>query len=80
MGDSVFTIGNEMRMACSQLFGGQYKPMRTLFIPLCHNSHDRYSYNILIIITLLYHLYIQYEMYNLKYNKGEGVINGTIII
>ena len=33
--DSIFTISNEMRDTCSQLFMGQYIQLSTLLIPLC---------------------------------------------
>ena len=32
-------------------------------------------YNISRLITLLYHLHIEYEIYNLEYNKRKGILN-----
>ena len=74
-GDLIFTKGNEMIMTCFDLFKRQYKQMKNSFIPLCIESHDRYYFNILRIITIFYHLYIEYEIYNLAYNKNKGFLN-----
>ena len=43
--------------------------MVEIFIPLCKNSTNRYPLNILTIITLIYHMYIEYKLYNLSFNK-----------
>ena len=58
-------------MICTfdQFFRGQYIQLRTLFISLCLNSPDIYSFNILIIITLFYNMCIEYEIYNFAYNN-----------
>ena len=45
--------------------------MRRIFIPLCLKAPVRYSFNILMIIALLYHRYIEYEIYNLAYNTKK---------
>ena len=50
---------------CYQLFIGQYKKLVILFIPLCLKSSEKYSLNLLGIVTLLYHMYIDDEIYNL---------------
>ena len=78
--DLIFTIRNEMIMTCSKLFGRQYKQLRTLLIPLCLKSHDKYSFNLLMIIALFYHLYTEYEIYTLEYNKRKGILNGSLQI
>ena len=43
-------------------------------ISLCKNSTDRYHLNILSIIDIIYHMYIEYELYLLAYIKNPGVI------
>ena len=43
--------------------------MRKIFIPVCKYLTGRYNLNILRIITLIYHIYIEYELYNLEYNN-----------
>ena len=48
--------------------------MRKTFIPLCKKSTDRYHFNILRIITLIYHMYIEYELYNLAENITPGFL------
>ena len=48
--------------------------MRTFFIPLSKQSHNIYYLNLLRIITLVYHMYIEYELYNLAYIKHTGFI------
>ena len=65
----IFTIGKEMRDTCDQLFSGKYMHLMKLFIPLCLKSPDRYYFNILRIITLFYHMYLEYEIYNLTQKK-----------
>ena len=44
--------------------------MRKIFITLCKNSTDKYHLNILKIIALIYHIYTEYEFYNLAYNNN----------
>ena len=58
-----------MRYNCDQLFRGQYIHLMKLFIPLCLESPDRYYFNILRVITLFYHMYLEYEIYNLTQRK-----------
>ena len=69
-----------MRYSCDKLFRGQYIHLRKLFIPLCLNSPDRHSFNLLRIITLLYNIYIEYEIYNLSYNTGEDILYGGLFV
>ena len=53
--------------------------LRPLFITLCLKSPGRYYFNLLKIITLFYLLYIEYEIYNLAYNK-KNILNDSIFI
>ena len=39
------------------------RQLREVFVPLCIESHEGYYLNLLRIITLLYHLYIENEIY-----------------
>ena len=57
-----------MRDTCDEIFRKQYIQLMTLFIPLRHDSHDRYYLNLFRIITILYHLYIYYEIDHMAYN------------
>ena len=52
--------GTTIRLTYSGLFERQYKQMIKIFITLCKNSTERYSSNILRIITLINHMYIEY--------------------
>ena len=69
-----------MRDTCDQLFIENYMQLRTLFVSLCLKSNDRYSFNILRIITLFYHLYIEYEIYNLAYNTRKIILYVSLFI
>ena len=50
--------------------------MIKMLIPLCVKSTDIYHLNILMIIEIIYHIYIEWELNNLAYNKNTGVIYG----
>ena len=63
-----------MRPKVSTLSQRQYIQMRFFIIPLCKKSTDRYHLNILRIIPLIYHMFIEYELYNLTYNKNTGFL------
>ena len=80
VGDSILTKGNYTRMTCYDLFKRKYKQMRKQFIPLCKKSPNRYYFNVLSIITLFYHLYIEYEIYYLEYNKSKVFINDILFM
>ena len=43
--------------------------MRQIFIFLCKKSPDRYYFNLLRITALVYHMCIEYDIYNLAYLK-----------
>ena len=70
-------------MTCYYLYERQYKQMRNIFILLCKKSPDRHYFNLSIIITLVYHMYIEHELHNLAYKKNgflyeSQFIQGTI--
>ena len=59
-----------MRVICERLFQTQQLTMKNILIPLCKNTSDRYHFfNILRIIAIVYHIYIESELYNLAYGK-----------
>ena len=69
-----------MRDTRDELFRKQYIHLRTLFINLCLKSHNRYCFNILIIIALLYQFHIDYEIYHMTYNKIRNHLTEDIYI
>ena len=48
-----------MIFICDIICQRQHLPMKTILIPLCKHSSDRYHFNILIIIAIIYHIYIE---------------------
>ena len=46
--------------------------MTKLLIRLCKHSNDRYCLKILRIIAIIYHFYIECELYNLVYMNKPG--------
>ena len=77
---AVFLSEDEMRNVCSELLRKQYIQLRTLFVPLCLESHNRYCFNILRMITLLYNFYIENEIYHMAYNKIIYCLNENLFI
>ena len=69
-----------MRDTRDELFRKQYIHLRTLFMTLCLKSHNRYCFNILIIIALLYQFHIDYEIYHMTYNKIRNCLNENLSI
>ena len=62
----IYTRVNQMILTCYSLFERQYIHTRKKKT-LCKSSTNRYHFNILRIITFIYHMYIEYELYNLAY-------------
>ena len=90
-GPYIYTLGNEIRYVCYAIHRNQYKQLRTLLIPLCLESHDRYYFNILIMITLfiICTLSIEYIPWNIKkkeqlsmnlYSKQIKAVSGMMIL
>ena len=48
--------------------------MKKIFIPLCKNTSERYYFNIMIFITIIYHIYIEIESYQLAYRRSQNWI------
>ena len=51
-----------------------------MLIPLCKNISERYYFNILIIITIICHIYIESELYQLAYRRGQNWIFQVIFL
>ena len=75
-----FKLVDDIGDACHDLFRKQYIQLMILFIYFCLKSHDRYYFNILRMITLLYHFYIEYEIYHTAYNKVINLLNGHVLV
>ena len=69
-----------MRDTCDEIQIKQYKKLRRLLIPLFLDLHDRYYLNILRMITLFYHLYIDHERYSMEYFKNVSIFHDTLFI
>ena len=59
---SLLKRASDMRVSCESLSQIENQQMKKLLITLCNNSTDRYHLNILIIIGIIYHLYIECEL------------------
>ena len=64
----------EMIDTGDRLFRRQYIQMRTLITYLYLKSHERSYFNLLIIITLFYHMCIEYEIYTSAYKTRKCVL------
>ena len=69
-----------MRDKCDEIHRKQYKQLRKILITLCLESHERYYSNILRMITICYHLYVDHEIYAMAYNKKRNCLNDHIFI
>ena len=67
----IYTLGCEMRYACDEIHRKQYIHLSTLFITLCLESHERYYFNILRMITPFYHLHFQNEIYAMAHKTTD---------
>ena len=67
--DFPYTIGTKTILTCYGLFERKYKYMGRRFIQFCKKSTERYHLYISKIITPIYHIYIEYGLYNLAYKK-----------
>ena len=76
----IFKLRNNMRDVCHELFRKQYIQLRTHFIPLCIESHVIYYFNTLRMITILYHLYTEHEIYHMAYNNVINLLNDHLFI
>ena len=68
-----------MRVICAKLFQSHHQQMTKILISLCKQSTDIYNFNILRIITIIYHIYIECELYNLVYKKPSYFVELELI-
>ena len=61
-----------MRVTCERIFQRQHLTNKKQLIPLCKNTIERYHFNILIIINIIYHIYIESELYQLEYGRAQN--------
>ena len=59
--DSKFKRLSEMRVIYGSKLQRQHELMKKLLIPICKHSSGRYYFNILRIIAIIYHIYIESE-------------------
>ena len=76
----IFALVNDMIYICSELSRKQYIQLRKLLNFLCIDLHDRYCFNILRRITLLYNFYNEHDIYHMEYNKIRNGLNENIFI
>ena len=69
-----------MRDTCDDIHGKKYRQLVDFSVPLCLESHDIYYFNILRMITLLYNLYIEHEIYDISYHKRRNFLNANLFI
>ena len=62
--DCAFKVEIDMRVVCDHIFKRKHQQMTKILIPLCKNYTDRYHLNILRIIAIVYHIYIEFEFYS----------------
>ena len=51
------------------MFQSKHPTIKKILVPLRKYNSDRYNFNILIIIAITNHIYIESELYNLEYIK-----------
>ena len=44
---------------------------KEIMMPLCKNTSEIYHINILIVINIIYHIYIEIKLYQLAYRRGQ---------
>ena len=68
--DIPFQGASNMIKTCDSIFARQHKQTRKILITSCKYSNDRYHLIKLRLITIIYHIYIECEWYNLAYIKN----------
>ena len=69
--DVPIKIASDMRGICDHIYQRHHKQTRNILIPLCKNYTEIYHFNILRIITIIDHIYIECELYNMAYTKKK---------
>ena len=73
-------MGSETIDTCDEIHRKQYKQLTKIFIHLFLESHNRYYFNILRMITLFCHLYIEHEIYSMAYLKYISTLHDTLFM
>ena len=63
-----------MRVTRESKFQIQHLTIENIFITLCKTTSEIYNFNILRIINILHHIYIENELYQLAYGRGQVFI------
>ena len=70
--DGTYKIASNKIVTCERIFQRQHLTMKTMLVTLCKNTSERYHFNILIFINILYHIYVESELYQLAYGRGQN--------
>ena len=57
-----------MGLTCVDLFKRQHIKMQIMLIPFFQNPNQKYYFSIMGIINIIYHIYIENEVYTLAYD------------
>ena len=71
---SIYRKSSDMRVTYENIFQRQHTTMKKPLITLCKNTSKIYYLNILRIITIMYHNYIESGLYQLAYGRCENWI------
>ena len=68
-----------MRYTCDEIHRKKYKKLRTLFIPLCLDSHDIYYFNILRVVNIftIFTFSVNYMSWHIK---NRTILHDSIFI
>ena len=57
--DSIYKRSCDIRVTCEKIFSKQRLTVKTMLIPLYKNTRERYYFNILRTITIIFLIYIE---------------------
>ena len=69
--DGNYKRASDMRVTREIKFQIQHLIIENIFITLCKTTSEIYNFNILRIINILHHIYIENELYQLAYGSGH---------
>ena len=61
-----------MRVTCAKMFKRRHLKIKMIFIYFCKHYKERYRFNVLRIISTLYHIYIESEVLKLAYGNQHN--------
>ena len=67
-----FKRESDIRVTYENLFKKQHLIITKMLIPFCKNSNERYHLNLMMIISILYNIYIESEVYKLPYGNQQN--------